>query len=198
MRRRSRERDRPDSAHRRDGNVSPRVLSQPLSAGSMSLAAGTSQHRTGASMFGQFYGPNCLNSLEMNAMYAPGVNHAQLVREAWDAVSRGDFDAVESMFAADAKWRAVEEGPWNCESRAQIVTVMRDNRARRILEGDVEDVVDVGERAVVAFRPTSQGPGGWPLDDGIRYVVLSFRDGLVTEMKGCASRRVALDYAKAV
>ena len=29
------------------------------------------------------------------------------------------------------------------------------------------------------------------------YVVLSERDGVVTEMKGCASRQVALDYAGA-
>jgi len=126
------------------------------------------------------------------------MDHAQSVREAWGAVSRGDFDAVASMFAADAKWRAVEDGPWNCESRAQIVTVMAENRARRVLEGNVEDVLDLGERAVVAFRPTDQRPGGWPLDNGIRYVVLSFRDGLVTELKGCASREVALEYAKAV
>ena len=30
---------------------------------------------------------------------------------------------------------------------------------------------------------------------GIRYLVLTERDGMITEMKGCANRRVALDYA---
>ena len=125
------------------------------------------------------------------------MDHAHLVREAWDAVSRGDFDAVESLLAAGAKWRAVEDGPWNCESRAQIVNVMRDNRARGVLDGDIEEIVDLGARALVAFRPTNQASGGWPLDDGIRYVVLSIQDGVVTEMKGCASREIALVYAAA-
>jgi ketosteroid isomerase-like protein len=123
------------------------------------------------------------------------VDHEQQVRETWAALSRGDFEKVESQFAADAKWRAVEDGPWNCENRTQILNVMRENRARRVLEGDVEEVLDIGERVVVAFRPSRHDPEGWPLDDGIRYVVLSLDNGLVTEMKGCLNRQVALDYA---
>ena len=125
------------------------------------------------------------------------MDHEQRVRAAWAALSRGDFETVESAFAPDAKWLAVEDGPWNCENRTQILNVMRENRARRVLEGEVEEVLDVGARVVVAFRPARHDPEGWPLDNGIRYVVLSLDDGLVTEMKGCLNRQVALDYANA-
>jgi len=126
------------------------------------------------------------------------VDHEQQVRETWAALPRGDFDTVEAQFASDAKWRAVEVGEWNCDERTQILRVMRENRARRVLEGDVEEVFDVGERVVVAFRPAHDDPDGvgWPLDDGIRYVVLSLSGGLVTEMKGCLNRQGALDYAE--
>ena len=124
------------------------------------------------------------------------MNNADLVREMWQAWSSGDFDAIESAFAPDARWRAVEDGPWNCESRGQILDVMRQNRERRgVPNGEIEEIVDVGERIVIAFRPASPTPGGWPLDDGVRHVVLTVEDGLVTEMKGCSSRQVAFDYA---
>jgi ketosteroid isomerase-like protein len=49
------------------------------------------------------------------------VGHEQMVRETWEALDSGDFAAVEAVFAPDARWRAVEDGPWNCESRARIV-----------------------------------------------------------------------------
>jgi len=125
------------------------------------------------------------------------MDHEQQVRATWEASSCDDFEQVEAQFAPDAKWRAVEDGEWNCENRTQILNVMRENRARRVLEGEVEQVVDVGERVVVAFRPARHDPEGWPLDNGIRYVVLTLRDELVTEMKGCLNRQVAFDYANA-
>jgi len=125
------------------------------------------------------------------------MDHEQQVRDAWRGLSGGDFEAVESVFAENAKWRAVEDGPWNCESRVQILDVLRDNRARGALDGDVEEVLEVGERVVVAFRPAQADPEGWPLDNGIRYVVLTIDDGLIAEMKGCLNREVALEYASA-
>jgi ketosteroid isomerase-like protein len=120
----------------------------------------------------------------------------ELVREMWRAWSSGDFDAIEAAFAPDARWRAVEDGPWNCDNRRQILSVIRRNRERRgAPEGDVDEIVEAGERIVVAFRPANPPPDGWPLDNGVRYVVLTVKDTLVSEMKGCASRQVAFDYA---
>ena len=125
------------------------------------------------------------------------MGHEELVRETWAALSRDDFGQLEAVLAPGARWRAVEDGPWNCENRSQILRVMRENRAAG-LDGEVEQVRDVGDRAIVAFRPSSETPGQWPLDNGIRYVVLTFdSEGLVSEMKGCADRAAAFSHAGA-
>jgi len=123
------------------------------------------------------------------------VDRDRFVREMWEAWSVGDFDVLATALTPDAQSRAVEDGPWNCRDRAQIIHVMRENRAYGSPSGSIEKVTDVGERTLVGFRPDAPPDDGWPLDDGVRYMVLSFRDDLVSEMKGCATRPVALDYA---
>ena len=118
------------------------------------------------------------------------------MRETWESLSSGDLQALEGVLAPDARWRAVEDGPWNCENRAAIIEVVGNNLADG-LSGQVEEVIELDERAIVAFRPDRHDPGGWPLDEGIRYLVLTARAGLITEMKGCIDRRTALAYAGA-
>lgn len=124
------------------------------------------------------------------------MERAQLVHGTWAAIGRGDMGALESALAPGARWRAVEDGPWNCEGRAAILEVIARNLGRG-LAGTVEDVVEVGaDRAIVAFRPSDPAPGGWPLDGGIRYVVITTRDGRIVEIKGCADRATALAFAQ--
>ncbi len=121
---------------------------------------------------------------------------ATQVRETWEAVARGDLGPLETVLAPDAKWRAVEDGPWNCQSRADILVVMKRNVAQG-LRGSIEEIIESGDRVIVAFRPERHDEGAWPLDNGIRYMVLTTRGGLLSEMKGCATRESALAYAGA-
>jgi len=118
------------------------------------------------------------------------------VRQLWEAVSDGNLAPLGEVLAPDAKWRAVEDGPWNCENRKMILDVMGQNLVESGLAGSVEDVKEVGDRTIVTFRPDRERDQ-WPLDNGIRYVVLTERDGMVIEMKGCADRQLAFDYAGA-
>jgi ketosteroid isomerase-like protein len=122
------------------------------------------------------------------------VGTVELVNDTFAALTGGDLKAVEAVLAPDARWRAVEDGPWNCDSRSQIVAVLSE-QLREGLAGTIEDVQDMGDRAIVAFRPAAQTPGGWPLEHGVRHLVLTFRDGLIVEMKGCVTRADALAYA---
>lgn len=120
-----------------------------------------------------------------------------LVRETWSALCEGDIAALERRLAPDARWRAVEDGPWNCESRRQIIEVLQRNLATG-LAGRIEEVLPAGrDRAIVAFRPDRAELGQWPLEDGVRNLVLTFRDGKIVELKGCVTRRAAIEYAAA-
>jgi len=119
----------------------------------------------------------------------------QLVRRSWRALAEGDETVLERIFAPGARWRAVEDGPWNCEGLGQIASAMKRGGGRAV-QGAIEEVSELGAgRVLVGFRPARAEPGVWPLDHGVRYVVLTFGEGLITEMKGCATRRAALAYA---
>ncbi len=122
----------------------------------------------------------------------PGVT---LVRSVWDAVNRAGIEAAIPFLDSRARWRAVEDGPWNCEGRQAILAFFakRDNQAPA---GRLESAVDVEGRIVVGFRPALPPDDGWPLEEGIRYVVVTVADGRITELKGCPSREVALAYAR--
>lgn len=126
----------------------------------------------------------------------PAVGHdpIALLYRVWDALAVGDLGVLEATLAPDAKWRAIDDGPWNCENRADIMRVMRQNLAHG-LDGRIEETVPYSERIVVAFRPSEAWHGDRPLEDGIAYVVVTVHDGAITEMKGCATRASAEEYA---
>ena len=118
------------------------------------------------------------------------------MRQAWEALERGDLDVIEAVLAPEAKWRGVEDGPWNCESRKMILNTL----TRDVLDGyfvHLEDAFERSDRVVVAIRPDARRPSKWPLENGIRHLVVTMRDGVITEIKGCADRRAALEYADA-
>jgi len=117
----------------------------------------------------------------------------ELLHRAWEAITRGDLGFMESALAPDAKWRAVEDGPWNCEDRATIIEVMQGNLARG-LRGRIEETVQDGSRVMVAFRRDPSSPGGAPRAGELAYMVVTVRDGKIVEMKGCANRAAATSY----
>jgi ketosteroid isomerase-like protein len=117
-----------------------------------------------------------------------------LLHRVWDARAAGDLSVLEAALAPDATWRGIDDGPWNCESRADIMRVLRQNLAHG-LDGRIEETIPYGERIMVAFRPSEAWHSDRPLDDGIAYVVVTVHDGAITETKGCAARASAEEYA---
>jgi hypothetical protein len=80
--------------------------------------------------------------------------------------------------------------PGTARTKATIIEVIGRNIADGRLAGQIESVEEQGGRMIVGFRPEKQD--GWPLDNGIRYMVLTMGDGKITEMKGCPDRKTAL------
>jgi ketosteroid isomerase-like protein len=121
----------------------------------------------------------------------------ELLHRSFEALSHGDFAVLEDSLAEDAKWRAVDDGPQNCEGRSTIVEVMSRNLRGR-LRGSIEETVQSGTRILVAFRPERASDAAErPLEDGIAYMVVTVSDGKITELKGCADRAAAVSYARA-
>ncbi len=119
-----------------------------------------------------------------------------LIQRLWAGISRGDLSVLEQELAADARWRAVTDGPWNCEGREAIIDTMSRNLAGRV-RGTIEETIQDGSRVLVAFRPETPLPNNErPLDEGIAYMVVTVRDRKVVELKGCADRAVAKAYLK--
>ena len=123
-----------------------------------------------------------------------GSGNGQLLRTTWDAVSHGDFDCLARRLAPDAKWRAIDDGPWNCDSREAVLDVVGSQLADG-LRGRIEETFEFDERVLVAFRPYEDAPLVRPLDDGIAYLVVTVRGGVISEIKGCPDRLSALTYA---
>jgi ketosteroid isomerase-like protein len=119
----------------------------------------------------------------------------ELLHRVWEAMSvEGDLGVLEGALDPEAQWLGVEDGQI-CENRKMILEVMKRNLPRGFA-GRIEETVEVGERIVVAFRPDRPRDDGRPLDRGIAYVVVTMRDGHVTELKGCADRVAAMAYAQ--
>ncbi len=120
----------------------------------------------------------------------------ELLRRAWEAMTRGDLTVLEGSLAEDARWRTVWEGTTNCEGRATILDVMSRSRAGR-LRGSIEEMVQSGSRVIVGFRPErASDAADRPLDNGVAYMVVTIGDGKIVELKGCADRAAAVGYAK--
>ncbi len=119
----------------------------------------------------------------------------ELVLSVWEAMSRGDLDALESALDEDARWRSVWEGETNCQGRSTIVETIRQNLPR--LRGSLDEVLPEGASVIVGFRPERQSAGSdRPLDNGLAYMVVTIEDGKIAELKGCAGRAAAIRYAR--
>lgn len=122
-------------------------------------------------------------------------SEVDLLRRAWEAMTHGDLAVLEDALAPDAKWHAIEEGPWSCQSRLAIIDMLSRHVAGG-LRGRIEETFQNGPCVLVAFRPEQPIGGGRPLDDGIAYMVVTIREGKIVEMKGCADRAAGMAYAQ--
>lgn len=82
--------------------------------------------------------------------------NALLARRAWDAIARGDADALREVLAPDLVWRATAQGtPWfgvHQGADAAIDMLARVGEATDVFDADLIDVLASDERVLVLFR----------------------------------------------
>lgn len=105
-------------------------------------------------------------------------SNVELAQAGYEAVARGDVDAIRPLLDPDVKWHGGDESaPEACRGSTEVLEFMRAARERGGI-GELVDIVDVGDRVVVILRPPSTEQGDAPL----RANVTTFRDGRVIEM----------------
>jgi ketosteroid isomerase-like protein len=105
--------------------------------------------------------------------------NAQLASRGFEAVSRGDFDALRDLLDAEVKWHGSEgPGDQSCHNRAEALHFIRQAVDRGAL-GELIDVIDAGDQVIVVTRP---GRDLEPGESELRANLTTFRDGKVVQM----------------
>lgn len=104
--------------------------------------------------------------------------NVELARRGYEAVLRGDMEAIREFLDPDIKWHGGDpSAPGACRNRDQALRFMRNARSLRRV-GELVDVIDAGDKVVVIMRPPSEDgePGALSAN------VTTFRDGRAIEM----------------
>ncbi len=103
-------------------------------------------------------------------------SNVELARRGFQAISRGDVEAIRELLDPDVKWHGGDPSA-GCQNRPQALEFMRQASARRPTAEMVE-LIDAGDQVVVILRRTA--------DDGESTELVAnlttFRDGKVVEM----------------
>jgi len=104
-------------------------------------------------------------------------SNVELARSGYEAIMRGDLDAVRDLLDPDVKWHAGDPAD-GCQNRKQTLEWMGRNWTRRGgPPGELVEMIDAGDKVVVIMRRTGE--------DGAPELVANlttFRDGKVVEM----------------
>lgn len=118
-------------------------------------------------------------------------SNVDIARRGFEAVMRGDLDAIGELLDPDVKWHGGDpsaEGA--CRNREEALAFMRRARSRNPM-GELVDVIDAGDRVVVVIRAASQRGNQAEL----RANLTTFRDGKVIEMVSYETPEDALTAA---
>jgi ketosteroid isomerase-like protein len=124
-----------------------------------------------------------------------------LARRGYEAVMRGDLDALSEVLAPDLTWHWWEHGPWDCHSREEALEVIRERRSQNAI-GDLREVSDLGNGrvlVVLGLRPDSEITAaalGLPAGHDEIANIVTIRDGKVVAMRDYRTRAEAIEAAE--
>ena len=103
--------------------------------------------------------------------------NVELARRGYEAIMRGDLDAIGELLDPDVKWHGGNPSD-GCQNRKQTLRWMREGLTRRgTPPAELIEIVDAGDKIVAIMRRT--GENGEP---ELIANLTTFRDGKVIEM----------------
>jgi ketosteroid isomerase-like protein len=117
------------------------------------------------------------------------MSNADIAREGFAAIARGDFDAVTSFLDPDVKWHGGNPAD-GCQNRRQALAWMR-GRPRRGAGPlpELVDAIEAGDRVAVIMQPPPSADDPAPQRTAN---LTTFREGKVIEMVHYANAADAL------
>jgi ketosteroid isomerase-like protein len=117
-------------------------------------------------------------------------SNVELARLGFEAVARGDLDAVGVILDPDVQWHGSEgPGMQSCHSRAEVLEFIRQ-AVRRGALGELVDVIGAGDHDVVVVMRA--GRALEPGESELRANLATFRDGKVVRMIAYETPEAAL------
>jgi ketosteroid isomerase-like protein len=105
------------------------------------------------------------------------LSNSELARRGYEAVLRGDFDAVREFLDPNVKWHGGDPtASGACRNREEAIEFMRRAREHRGI-GKLVEVIEAGDKVVVVMSTTT---GGWA--PTLTANLTTFRDGKAVEM----------------
>jgi ketosteroid isomerase-like protein len=107
------------------------------------------------------------------------MSNADIARQGFAAIARGDYDAIAELLHPDVKWHGGNPAD-GCQNRTQALAWIRSRSARQA--GPVPELVDVvasGDRVAVIMQPQPSAEDPQPQRTAN---LTTFRDGKVVEM----------------
>ena len=112
-----------------------------------------------------------------------------VAHEGFDAWRRGDFPALEAIFAPDVEWRWFEPGDWDCHNRDDVMRTLRQRHAAGFSKGQLTFHDAGSNKVVVTAHPSQIGGPEWPQETS---TVILFHEGKVVSMQDYRTEAEAL------
>ena len=120
--------------------------------------------------------------------------NVEIVRGSVEAYRRGDYAGASAYLAPDVVWSIGQERPAHGPAAVRGMWKRWDG-AWDELETIIEEVVDAGDKVLVAVRYRGRGRGSGVEVDDRQFEVHTFRDGRCVHKVDFRERAEALDAA---
>jgi ketosteroid isomerase-like protein len=123
--------------------------------------------------------------------------NVELARTGYEALMRGDVDAVFELLAPDLSWQGWERGEGDCHNREEAMSVIKERLEEGAI-GEVKEIIDIDDERIMVT--TSGNPDfeeryaelGLPEGHDEISSLVTIREGKVVQMRDYKTKAEAL------